>query len=111
MGLSSLPAPSEGVLCVILVNTAMSISIVKAIFRTFLHIVGIHVSSPSPPTENSQNPPDPSEFQYLSPQRVSLKASEARHQRLGLRVCVAVANNNLNMSVQCVSLNLNQNQR
>lgn len=67
MGLSSLPAPSEGVLCIILVNTAMSISLVKAIFRTFLHIVGIHVSSPSPPTENSQNPPDPSEFQYLSP--------------------------------------------
>lgn len=48
MGLSSLPASSEGVLCVILVNTALSISIVKGIIRSILHVVGIHLSS-SPP--------------------------------------------------------------
>uniref|UniRef100_A0A6P4A557 probable E3 ubiquitin-protein ligase XERICO n=1 Tax=Ziziphus jujuba TaxID=326968 RepID=A0A6P4A557_ZIZJJ len=47
MGLSSLPAPSEGVLCILLVNTALSISIVKGIVRSILHIVGIGLSSSS----------------------------------------------------------------
>ncbi|KAF5726530.1 putative RING/U-box superfamily protein [Tripterygium wilfordii] len=55
MGLSSLPAPSEGVLCVLLVNTALSISIVKAIVRSILHVVGIRLSS------SSQSPP-PSDY-------------------------------------------------
>ncbi|KAG8640440.1 probable E3 ubiquitin-protein ligase XERICO [Manihot esculenta] len=45
MGLLSLPAPSEGVLCVLLVNTALSISIFKGIVRSILHIVGIRLSS------------------------------------------------------------------
>ncbi|XP_054798657.1 probable E3 ubiquitin-protein ligase XERICO [Prosopis cineraria] len=54
MGLSSLPAPSEGVLCVLLVNTAFSISLVKGIVRTILHIVGISLSS-SPTTPPSQS--------------------------------------------------------
>ncbi|KAJ4977400.1 hypothetical protein NE237_002506 [Protea cynaroides] len=45
MGLSSLPAPSEGVLCILLVNTALSISIVKGIVRSILHIVGIRLSA------------------------------------------------------------------
>ncbi|CAN8288800.1 unnamed protein product [Cochlearia groenlandica] len=47
MGLSSLPSPSEGMLCVILVNTALSISIFKGIIRSVLHIVGIISLSPS----------------------------------------------------------------
>lgn len=45
MGLSSLPAPSEGVLCVILVNTALSISIVKGLVQSILQIVGVHLAS------------------------------------------------------------------
>ncbi|XAR68239.1 hypothetical protein NMG60_11003308 [Bertholletia excelsa] len=46
MGLSSYPNPSDGgVLCVILVNTAMSISIVKDLVLHILHVVGIHISS------------------------------------------------------------------
>ncbi|KAK7393775.1 hypothetical protein VNO78_22339 [Psophocarpus tetragonolobus] len=65
MGLSSLPAPSEGVLCVLLVNTALSISIFKGIVRTILHIVGIHVAS-SPSPDISQNPPESFEF-HISP--------------------------------------------
>ncbi|KAK7385490.1 hypothetical protein VNO78_31212 [Psophocarpus tetragonolobus] len=69
MGLSSLPAPSEGVLCVLLVNTVLSISIFKGIVRTILHIVGIHLSSssttPSSP-DPSQTPPESFEF-HLSP--------------------------------------------
>ncbi|KAG4969185.1 hypothetical protein JHK82_034898 [Glycine max] len=66
MGLSSLPAPSEGVLCVLLVNTALSISIFKGIVRTILQIVGIRVSSLSPSPDISRNPPEPLEFN-LSP--------------------------------------------
>ncbi|TYH63498.1 hypothetical protein ES332_D07G196900v1 [Gossypium tomentosum] len=54
MGLSSLPAPSEGVLCVLLVNTALSISMVKGIIRSILHVVGIHLSSSS---SSSSSPP------------------------------------------------------
>ncbi|OIW20919.1 hypothetical protein TanjilG_25091 [Lupinus angustifolius] len=64
MGLSSLPAPSEGVLCILLVNTVSSISLFKGIVRTILHIVGIDVSSSSPNT--SQNPPESFEL-HLSP--------------------------------------------
>ncbi|GLT72037.1 hypothetical protein SLA2020_440080 [Shorea laevis] len=65
MGLSSLPAPYEGVLCVLLVNTTLSISIVEGIVRTILHIVGIRLSSSSaspPPSNSTQNPPEPFEF-------------------------------------------------
>lgn len=57
MGLSSLPAPSEGVLCVILVNTALSISLVKGIIRSILHIVGIHLSSM--PSDSTGTPSEP----------------------------------------------------
>ncbi|KAJ4842550.1 hypothetical protein Tsubulata_039555 [Turnera subulata] len=56
MGLSSLPAPSEGVLCVLLVNTALSISIVKGIVRSILHIVGIHLESSSPSSDYTEDP-------------------------------------------------------
>ncbi|KAJ7960223.1 Zinc finger, RING-type [Quillaja saponaria] len=69
MGLSSLPAPSEGVLCVLLVNTALSISIVKGIVRSILHIVGICLSSSStssPSPDISQSTPESLEF-HLSP--------------------------------------------
>ncbi|XP_058787221.1 probable E3 ubiquitin-protein ligase XERICO [Vicia villosa] len=62
MGLSSLPAPSEGVLCIILVNTAMSISIFKGIIKTILHIIGIIASPPS----SSSTSDDSFEF-HLSP--------------------------------------------
>ncbi|KAF7833219.1 putative E3 ubiquitin-protein ligase XERICO [Senna tora] len=58
MGLSSLPAPSEGMLCILLVNTAFSISLVKGIVRTILHIVGISLSSSSSPPTPSSPPPE-----------------------------------------------------
>ncbi|CAH9054827.1 unnamed protein product [Cuscuta epithymum] len=46
MGLSPYSSPNDaGVLCVILVNTAISISIVKDMFRSFLSIIGIRISS------------------------------------------------------------------
>ncbi|KAI3880937.1 hypothetical protein MKX03_020003 [Papaver bracteatum] len=62
MGLSSLPAPSEGVLCVILVNTALSISIFKGIIRSILHIVGINTSSSSSQSDSIENPSEPFDF-------------------------------------------------
>ena len=60
MGLSSLPAPSEGVLCVLLVNTALSLSIFKGLVRTMLHIVGIRLSSSSSPSSSSLSSPSSS---------------------------------------------------
>lgn len=46
MGLSPYSAPADGgVFCVILVNTAISISIVKEIFRSILQVVGIHIAA------------------------------------------------------------------
>uniref|UniRef100_A0A5B7ANW4 Putative E3 ubiquitin-protein ligase XERICO isoform X1 n=1 Tax=Davidia involucrata TaxID=16924 RepID=A0A5B7ANW4_DAVIN len=46
MGLSNYPTPTDGgVLIVILVNTAISISIVKDIVLSILHVVGIRISS------------------------------------------------------------------
>ncbi|XP_010551968.1 PREDICTED: probable E3 ubiquitin-protein ligase XERICO [Tarenaya hassleriana] len=59
MGLSSLPAPSEGMLCVLLVNTASSIAIVKGIVRSILHIVGnIRLSSSSAAAAAASDPSD-----------------------------------------------------
>ncbi|XVE78287.1 hypothetical protein DITRI_Ditri13aG0132600 [Diplodiscus trichospermus] len=62
MGLSSLPAPSEGVLCVLLVNTALSISMVKGLIRSILHIVGIHLPSPSSPSDSVEPTPESFDF-------------------------------------------------
>ncbi|BAT74754.1 probable E3 ubiquitin-protein ligase XERICO [Vigna umbellata] len=80
MGLSSLPAPSEGVLCVLLVNTVLSISIFKGIVRTILHIVGIHLSSsttsPSSP-DPYQAPPESFEF-HLSPSESYIEEFRSR---------------------------------
>lgn len=68
MGLSSLPAPSEGVLCVILMNTALSISIVKSIIRTILHIVGIHLQ----PSSSSSSQSAQSSTEYLENSSASI---------------------------------------
>ncbi|KAK8654055.1 hypothetical protein V6N13_128035 [Hibiscus sabdariffa] len=46
MGLSSLPTPSEGMMCVLLVNAALFFSTIKGILRPILRIVGIHLSPP-----------------------------------------------------------------
>ncbi|PSR96458.1 E3 ubiquitin-protein like [Actinidia chinensis var. chinensis] len=45
MGLPPYPTPSDGgVLCIILVNTAISISIVRDIVLSILHVVGIRTA-------------------------------------------------------------------
>ncbi|XP_047966558.1 probable E3 ubiquitin-protein ligase XERICO [Salvia hispanica] len=46
MAISSYPTPADaGVLCVILANTVISISILKELVRSILHIVGIRIAS------------------------------------------------------------------
>ncbi|KAL3821613.1 hypothetical protein ACJIZ3_007518 [Penstemon smallii] len=48
MAISSYPTPADaGVLCVILANTAISISIVKELVRSILQVIGIHFESSS----------------------------------------------------------------
>ncbi|KAL7591606.1 probable E3 ubiquitin-protein ligase XERICO [Lactuca sativa] len=60
MGLSPYSNPSDaGVLCVILVNTAMSISIMKEIVCSILHVVGLRVASS--PSSSNQGSPEASE--------------------------------------------------
>ncbi|GER54035.1 RING-H2 zinc finger protein [Striga asiatica] len=64
MAISSYPTPAEaGILCLILANTAMSISAMKELFRSILSMIGIHISSWN---ELSVEPPDSVEFR-LSP--------------------------------------------
>ncbi|XP_050204415.1 probable E3 ubiquitin-protein ligase XERICO [Mercurialis annua] len=67
MGLSTLPAPSDGILCVLLVNTAVSISIFKGIVRAILHIVGIRLSffsSSTPSSDYTEDLTDPIEYRF-----------------------------------------------
>ncbi|VFQ90891.1 unnamed protein product [Cuscuta campestris] len=47
MGLSPYSSPADGgVLCVILFNTAMSISMIKEMVRSILSVIGIPIASP-----------------------------------------------------------------
>ncbi|KAK4795754.1 hypothetical protein SAY86_028080 [Trapa natans] len=76
MGLSSLPAPSEGMLCIILVNAALTLSIFKNFIRSIVYFFGFWFSAPSsrspppPPTTTTESaiihPPDFSEFSSSS---------------------------------------------
>lgn len=70
MGLSSLPGPSEGMLCIILVNTALSISVFKGIVRSVLHVVGICLSSsPSSVAASSEiTTSEPFDFRVCHPE-------------------------------------------
>ncbi|RYR47039.1 hypothetical protein HN51_024733 [Arachis hypogaea] len=79
MGLSSLPSPSEGVLCALLVNTVLSVSIFKGIVRTILHIVGIHLSSSSSPNATSQSHQPSESFEFLlSPSETFIEEFRSR---------------------------------
>ncbi|XP_073009991.1 probable E3 ubiquitin-protein ligase XERICO [Typha latifolia] len=52
MGISSMPAPSDGVFTLILVNTAITISILKGILRSVLGFFGLHPFEPLPLPED-----------------------------------------------------------
>lgn len=45
MGLASLPSASEGVLCIILVNTAVPFTIIRYLIRAILFIFGVQLDS------------------------------------------------------------------
>ena len=81
MGLSSLPAPSEGVLCVILMNTAFSISIFKGIVRAILHVIGIHLSVTATPSSS-----DSSESQSEPPFEFRRNSSETYMEEFRSRI-------------------------
>ncbi|KAI3991507.1 hypothetical protein MKX01_006809 [Papaver californicum] len=53
MGLSNLPAPADGVLSIILVTTAQSISIFKGMLFFILQIIGIYLQSSTESVQNS----------------------------------------------------------
>ncbi|KAI4364114.1 hypothetical protein MLD38_020248 [Melastoma candidum] len=56
MGLSSLPAPSEGMLCILLVNAALSISVFKSLIWGILDFIGLHHPSAQPGSSDSNQP-------------------------------------------------------
>ncbi|KAI4378591.1 hypothetical protein MLD38_016051 [Melastoma candidum] len=76
MGLSSLPSPSEGMLCILLVNAALSICVFKLLIRGILDFVGLHHPSAWPSAspsfsysnqpQSQENGTEPSEsYMYL----------------------------------------------
>ncbi|WOL12095.1 hypothetical protein Cni_G20859 [Canna indica] len=48
MGLSSLPTPSDSVLTLVLVNTALTVSILKELLRSLLHLLRLRAPPPHP---------------------------------------------------------------
>ncbi|KAJ0230035.1 E3 ubiquitin-protein ligase XERICO [Hirschfeldia incana] len=70
MGLSSLPGPSEGMLCVILVNTALSISMFKGFLRSVLQLVGIRLSpsSVASAASSENQTSEPFDFRVCQPE-------------------------------------------
>ncbi|GMH07138.1 hypothetical protein Nepgr_008978 [Nepenthes gracilis] len=93
MGLATLPSASEGVLCIILVNTAVSISIVKFILRAFLFIIGVRPESAFTSPETLD---DNMEAYHLTPSESYME--EFRSQTPAIRfdsVCNTEEDNNL----------------
>ncbi|CAL9129996.1 unnamed protein product [Musa textilis] len=92
MGLSSLPTPSESVLTLVLVNTALTVSIVKELLRSALHVLGLRAAPPPPPTTPA-GPPEPSLTDRFrsrtSPVRFASATSCRRPVAADCRVCLA----------------------
>lgn len=82
MGISSLPAPSEGVLTLLLVNTALSISLFKEIVRSLLHVVGLHRDDPDPDAGDPDAPPRPAGSETFA----DLFRSRVKAVRFGARL-------------------------
>lgn len=79
MGLSSLPTPSAGMLTVIIVNTVMSIAILKQTFNSVLGFIGFSPLSPPEPESG------PERCRYrLKPVRFGRR----RHVSVDCRVCL-----------------------
>lgn len=48
MGLATIPSASDGVLCIILVNTAVPFILARDLIRSLLLLIGIHLSQAEP---------------------------------------------------------------
>ncbi|KAF7834457.1 putative E3 ubiquitin-protein ligase XERICO [Senna tora] len=56
MGLSNFPSAAEGVLPVLVINTVLSVALLKNMFRSILHLLGAAASSSSSSSSFSSNP-------------------------------------------------------
>ncbi|GAB2233724.1 hypothetical protein Droror1_Dr00002953 [Drosera rotundifolia] len=85
MGLSTLPSPSDGLLCIIMSNTAVTISLVRCVLRSFLHVVGVRreetMSAGEYETAESYNVPETNlymeAFRYRTPRLRFKELSDA----------------------------------
>ncbi|CAL9043057.1 unnamed protein product [Musa banksii] len=93
MGLSSLPTPSESVLTLVLVNTALTVSTVKELLRSALHVLGLRAAPPSTTRTTPEGPPEPSFTDRFrsrtSPVRFASAMSCRRPGAADCRVCLA----------------------
>ncbi|XP_020266673.1 probable E3 ubiquitin-protein ligase XERICO, partial [Asparagus officinalis] len=92
MGLSSLPTPSEGVLTVLVVNTVMSIAIMKQILNSVLKFLGIRALSPVEPGSEPAAAEDCCEPTLTEQFRSRFKPARfgrRRHVAVDCRVCLA----------------------
>ncbi|XP_057542261.1 probable E3 ubiquitin-protein ligase XERICO [Amaranthus tricolor] len=107
MGLSNFPSPSEGVLPVLVMNTVMSVSILKNLLGSFLQMMrGLNwVSSNNleeNPTQNELNPPNSpyrirrvkgisiTQFKYLCTNTCNKKESSNGKRRIIVECCVCL---------------------
>ncbi|XP_008803170.2 probable E3 ubiquitin-protein ligase XERICO [Phoenix dactylifera] len=94
MGLSSLPTPSEGVLTLILVNTALTVSILKELARSVLHVLGLRTfpPAPDPAVPASDRPSEPTltdRFRSrFKPIRFGSAFGQRPQQAVDCRVCL-----------------------
>ncbi|XP_064978432.1 LOW QUALITY PROTEIN: probable E3 ubiquitin-protein ligase XERICO [Musa acuminata AAA Group] len=93
MGLSSLPTPSESVLTLVLVNTAITVSILKELLRSALHLLRLRATPRPQPALASPGPPEPSLADRFrsqsSPMRFGSALGLRRHASADCRVCLA----------------------
>ncbi|CAN6479684.1 unnamed protein product [Victoria cruziana] len=96
MGISTLPTPSEGVLSLLLVNTALSIAVFKEILRSILHIMGIRFDSaslesgddaPPGPISIDQFPPFAEDVRYRIP-AIPFKSIGCGQEDMECSVCL-----------------------
>ncbi|KAG1363776.1 putative E3 ubiquitin-protein ligase XERICO [Cocos nucifera] len=96
MGLSSLPTPSEGMLTLLLVNTALIVSVLKEIACSVLHILGLRTfpsaSDPAGTGSTSDRPSEPTladRFRSrVKPIRFGSAFGRRRQQAIDCRVCL-----------------------
>lgn len=94
MGLATMPSASEGVLCIILVNTAVPFTLFRHIIRTLLLIIGVQLDSAF--TSSSGGEPDP-DFQVEATATPNLYLEEFRTQTPAVRFDSVCKKNKMKM--------------